>query len=85
MQPVRHITLTSLVFLVLLASGTWDAHVRAQETRGVAGPEHCRGQARSHGAADPGARLPPITELDARKATAPPRFEVKAPRAPPTW
>ena len=31
--------------------------------------ERCRGQARSHGAADPGARFPPITELDARKAT----------------
>ena len=27
-----------VVLLVLLASGTWDAHVRAQETRGAVGP-----------------------------------------------
>jgi arylsulfatase len=31
----------------------------------------------------PQPRRPPITELDARKATAPPRFEVKAPSAAP--
>ena len=28
---------------------------------------------------------PPITELDARKAKAPPRFQVKAPAGAPTW
>ena len=38
---------------------------------------------RSHGAPDPEPTTPPITELDARKAKAPPRFEVKAPKGAP--
>ena len=31
----------------------------------------------------PGPTLAPITEIDARRATAPPRFEVEAPKARP--
>jgi hypothetical protein len=37
-KPAQHTILTSLVLLVLLASGTWDSHVCAQETRSAAGP-----------------------------------------------
>ena len=37
----------------------------------------------SHRAADRGAEVAPITTLDARDATAPPRFEVKAPQGAP--
>jgi hypothetical protein len=34
MHPARHSTRARRMILVLLASGTWDAHVRAQATRG---------------------------------------------------
>jgi hypothetical protein len=83
MNPVRHIPLARLVLLLLLTSGTWDAHVRAQETRGAAGPSAAADRLDRTVLPIQESSSPSITELDARKATALPRFEVKAPQGVP--
>jgi hypothetical protein len=75
MQPARNITLTSLVLLMLLASGRLDSHVRAQETRGAAG---------LRAAADRLDRtVLPIQEPASPPSPSSTRGEVKAPQGAP--
>ncbi len=66
---------------------SWPARGAAGHEAAGRGREaggRCAGRHRSHGAADPGADVSSRSpRLDARKATPPPRFEVKAPDGAP--